>query len=82
MLIPDLVVIYPVVNDFYIEYDDKIDVGGDMTEVDWPARVKGLLKAELKKKSHLYIGIHQEDERCSGAVETRPYIDIGVVVLK
>ncbi len=45
---------YIVVNDYSIEYDDKIDIGDDMTEVDWPARVKGLLKAELKKKNVSY----------------------------
>lgn len=43
-----------VVNGFYIGYDDKIDNGDDMTKVDWPGRVKGLLKAELKKKNVSY----------------------------
>ena len=43
-----------VVNEFYIGYDDKIDNGDDMTKVDWPGRVKGLLKAELKKKNVSY----------------------------
>ncbi len=46
--------IYTVVNDNHIGYDDKIDIGDDMTEADWPARVKGLLKAELKKKNVSY----------------------------
>ncbi len=45
---------YIVVNGFYIEYDDKIDIGDYMTEVDWTTRVKGLLKAELKKKNVSY----------------------------
>ncbi len=43
-----------VVNGFYIGYDDKIDIGADMTKIDWPHRVKGLLKAELKKKNVSY----------------------------
>jgi len=45
---------YIVFDDYSIEYDDKIDICDDMTEVDWPARVKGLLKAELKKKNLSY----------------------------
>jgi len=40
-----------VVNGFPIGYDEKIDICEDGMETDWPARVKGLLKAELKKKN-------------------------------
>ncbi|CDW72805.1 calpain family cysteine protease containing protein [Stylonychia lemnae] len=37
---------------------------------------------EIKKRTHVFIGIHQEDERIQGVSETRPYQDIGVLVLK
>jgi hypothetical protein len=43
-----------VVNGFPIEYDGKIDTSEDGMETDWPERVKGLLKAELKKKNVSY----------------------------
>ena len=43
-----------VVNDIPIGYDGKIDTSEDDMETDWPARVKGLLKAELKKKGVSY----------------------------
>ena len=43
-----------VVNDNPIGYDGKIDTSEDDMETDWPARVKGLLKAELKKKNVSY----------------------------
>jgi len=49
-----------VVNEIYIGYDDKIDIGDDMTKVDWPNRVKALLKAELKKKN---VGYKELAER-------------------
>jgi len=35
---------------------------------------------ELKKQSKLIIGLHQEDERYSGVKETRPYIDMGILI--
>jgi hypothetical protein len=54
MLISHLMMKHIVVNGFYIGYDDKIDIGADMTKIDWPHRVKGLLKAELKKKNVSY----------------------------
>ena len=30
----------------------------------------------------IFIGLHQEDERIYGVQECRPYLDIGIVVLK
>jgi calpain-15 len=35
---------------------------------------------ELKHSSNVIIGLHQEDERYSGVKETRPYIDLGVLI--
>ena len=43
-----------VVNDKHIEYDGEIDVSEDGMETDWASRVKGLLKAELKKRNVSY----------------------------
>lgn len=36
----------------------------------------------LSIKSNVVIGIHQEDERFKGVKKTRPYLDIGLVVIK
>ena len=36
---------------------------------------------EIKQKTHIVLGVHQEDERYVGAKETRPYIDIGMSLL-
>ena len=45
---------HTVVNDNPIAYDEEIDTSEDAMETDWPGRVKGLLKAELKKKNVSY----------------------------
>lgn len=36
----------------------------------------------MKKRTHIYVGLHQEDERCEGTSYLRPYLDIGISVLK
>jgi hypothetical protein len=33
-------------------------------------------------KSHIIIGLHQEDERTEGVLPKRPYIDFGIAVLR
>ena len=43
-----------VVDDNHIGYDENSDVDEDAMDTDWPARVKGLLKAELKRKNVSY----------------------------
>lgn len=70
----NMVMIYPIVNGIYIEYDDlhRYKRGFNMAkDLDWSERVKGMLKAELKRKNVGYrelaeklgeIGI-QETER-------------------
>ena len=30
----------------------------------------------------IFVGLHQEDERITGVQEGRPYLDIGIAVLK
>jgi hypothetical protein len=54
MLLSVLMISYIVVNGKHIDYGDKIDISEDDMEPDWPARVKGLLKAELKKRNVNY----------------------------
>lgn len=46
---------HPVVNGKNIEYDDvHTDFGGIVRDIDWTARAKNLLKAELKRKGVSY----------------------------
>lgn len=45
---------HTVVNGAHIDYGEKIDTCEDAMETDWSARVKGLLKAELKKRNVSY----------------------------
>ena len=47
-------ILHIVVNAFPIAYDEIIDICEDGMEADWSARVKGLLKAELKRKGVSY----------------------------
>lgn len=37
---------------------------------------------EVRNRTLINIGIHQEDERIEGAVSRRPYIDCGVVIMQ
>ena len=39
-------------------------------------------RLEVPQKMMVILGIHQEDERFEGVKETRPYIDIGLAILK
>ena len=36
---------------------------------------------KLDKRSKVVVGLHQEDERCLGVKETRPYVDIGLMIV-
>lgn len=54
MFVLDLIKSIIVVKDKTIVYDDKIDENEDAMETDWAGRVKGILKAELKKKNVSY----------------------------
>ena len=37
---------------------------------------------KIVKKTKVILGLHQEDERNLGVKETRPYLDIGIAILK
>jgi hypothetical protein len=65
--------IHIVVNDNHIAYDEKYDICEDAMETDWPARVKGLLKAELKRKGVSYRDLAAKLTEM-GIPETEPNI--------
>lgn len=37
---------------------------------------------EVPEKTRLFVGVHQEDKRIFGAKAKRPYLDLGIVILK
>lgn len=37
---------------------------------------------EVEKKTKTFIGLHQEDERQLGILSRKPYLDIGIAVLR
>lgn len=37
---------------------------------------------ELQEKTKVIIGIHQEDERIQGVMSRRPYLDVGLIILR
>ena len=37
---------------------------------------------ELTEPTRIFIAVHQEDERINGVLQRRPYLDIGIAVLK
>jgi len=37
---------------------------------------------DLHEPTHLFVGVHQEDERIAGVLSRRPYLDIGIAILK
>ena len=60
--VSNIVIICTVVNGVYIVYDDKYHDNGDiaMPDKEWADRVKGILKAELKRRN---VGYRQLAER-------------------
>jgi hypothetical protein len=43
---------------------------------------KWVYALDVPKKTHLVITLNQEDERIEGVLPKRPYLDIGLAVLK
>mmetsp|Transcript_33587 Transcript_33587/g.38165 ORF Transcript_33587/g.38165 Transcript_33587/m.38165 type:complete len:826 (+) Transcript_33587:44-2521(+) len=37
---------------------------------------------DVTERTHVVFGLHQEDERISGVIERRQYVDVGLVVLR
>lgn len=73
-----MMIICPVVNEIYIGYDDFITDGDDMaTDSEWQAKVKGLLKSELKRKNVGYrelaerlaaMGVHDSERNIANKI--------------
>jgi hypothetical protein len=71
---------YPVVNGVYIEYDDFIAGNEEIimaTDAEWAEKVKGLLKAELKRRNVGYrelaeklavMGIHETERNIANKI--------------
>jgi hypothetical protein len=60
----------------FIRYNDVSDPDNEVIVSKW---IYGL---EVPSKTHLVVGLHQEDERIEGCLPRRPNIDFGVVILK
>lgn len=43
---------------------------------------KWIYALEVPGRTHLVVGLHQEDERIEGTLPKRPYIDFGLTILK
>lgn len=43
---------------------------------------KWYYELEIESAQKLFIGLHQEDERIQGVVQRRPFLDVGITVLK
>jgi Domain of unknown function (DUF6471) len=73
-----MMISHPVVNGIYIGYDDIQIEGSDMaTDTEWQARVKGLLKSELKRKNVGYrelaerlaaMGVHDSERNIANKI--------------
>jgi len=68
-----------VVNGVYIVYDDKYHDNGDiaMPDKEWADRVKGILKAELKRRNVSYrqlaerleeMGVHESERNINNKI--------------
>jgi hypothetical protein len=62
-----------IVNGKSVEYDNKCDAGDRAMDSDWQARVKGILKAELKRRNVSYNDLVQK-LAVLGISETEPNI--------
>ena len=60
----------------FIRYNDENDPLNEIVVSKW------FYALEVPRKTHVIIGLHQEDERIEGVTPKRPYIDFGVAILK
>jgi hypothetical protein len=60
----------------FIRFYDVNDQENEVVVSKW---IYGL---EVPSKTHIVIGLHQEDERIEGTLPRRPYIDFGLAILK
>lgn len=60
----------------FIRYSDVKEPENEIVVSKW------YYALEVPEKSHVVIGLHQEDERQEATMQRRPYIDMGVALLK
>ena len=57
-----------------------------ITDIEDPAFEHGISKwyyeLNVETEMEMFIGLHQEDERIQGVVKRRPFIDVGVSLIK
>ena len=60
----------------FIRFQDESNPQNEVVVSKW------FYALDVPKRSHVFITLHQEDERIEGVLPRRPYIDAGIVVLK
>lgn len=60
----------------FIRYNDVNDPENEVVVSKW------FYALEVPTKTHLVVGLHQEDERIEGTLPRRPYIDFGIAIIK
>ena len=43
---------------------------------------KWYYSVDLHEPTRIFIGIHQEDERIKGVLARRPYLDVGIAIMR
>jgi calpain-15 len=60
----------------FVRYSDTDNSSVEVVQSKW------LYAIDVPTKSHVLIGLHQEDQRIDGVLPRRPYLDFGIAVLK
>ena len=60
----------------FIRYNDITDPENEVVVSKW------IYALEVSHKTHIIIGLHQEDERIEGTLPRRNYLDFGIAILK
>ena len=54
----------------------------DLDKLEYSYASKYFFGLEVKTRSHVLVGLHQDDNRVLGALNQAPYIDTGIAILK
>ena len=60
----------------FIRYYDINDPENEVVVSKW------FYALEIPNKTHLVVGLHQEDERIEGTLPRRQYLDFGMAIIK
>mmetsp|Transcript_3680 Transcript_3680/g.3608 ORF Transcript_3680/g.3608 Transcript_3680/m.3608 type:complete len:416 (-) Transcript_3680:276-1523(-) len=60
----------------FIRYNDINDPDNEVVVSKW------FYALEVPARTHLVVGLHQEDERIEGVLPRRPYLDFGMAIIK